>query len=71
MINGLTPGEYELTIGPMSVEISGEGGSRMMDRMPTVKQTVVVGPGADAVVTLLMTLKPEPPPPPAEIAVSF
>ena len=31
VIKGLTPGEYELTIGPMSVEISGEGGSRMVD----------------------------------------
>ena len=59
VIKGLTPGEYELTIGPMSVEISGEGGSRMANRMPTVKQTVVVGGGADAAVTLVMTLKPE------------
>ena len=64
VIRGLTPGEYELTIGPMSVEISGERGSRMMNRMPTVKQTVVVGAGADAEVTLVMTLKPEPPPQP-------
>lgn len=61
VIKGLTPGEYELTIGPMTVEISGAGGSRLMNRMPTVKQTVVVGAGADAVVTLVMTLKPEPP----------
>lgn len=61
VIKGLTPGEYELMIGPMSVEISGGGGSRMMDRMPTVKQTVVIGPGADAEVTLVMTLKPEGP----------
>jgi hypothetical protein len=59
VINGLIPGEYELTIGPMTVEISGEGGSRMMNRMPTVKQNVVVGAGADAFVTLVMTLKPE------------
>ncbi|HET6863447.1 MAG TPA: carboxypeptidase-like regulatory domain-containing protein [Pyrinomonadaceae bacterium] len=59
VIKGLIPGEYELTIGPMSVEISGEGGSRMMNRMPTVKQNVVVGAGADAFVTLVMTLKPE------------
>lgn len=64
VINGLTPGEYELTIGPMSVEISGEGGGRLMNRMPTVKQTVVVGAGADTAVTLVMTLKPEPPPRP-------
>ena len=61
VIKGLTPGEYELKIGPMSVEISGEGGSRMMNRMPTVRQTVAVGAGADAEVTLVMTLKPEPP----------
>ena len=64
VIKGLTPGEYELVIGPMSVEISGERGSRMMNRMPTVRQTVVVGAGADAEVTLVMTLKPEPPSPP-------
>ena len=62
VIKGLTPGEYELMIGPMSVEVSGEKGSRMMNRMPTVKQTVVVGAGADVAVTLVMTLKPEPPP---------
>jgi protocatechuate 3,4-dioxygenase beta subunit len=61
VIKGLTPGEYELTIGPMSVEISGEKGSRMMNRMPTVKQTVTVGAGTDAAVTLVMTLKPERP----------
>ena len=58
VIKGLVPGEYELMIGPMSVEISGERGSRMMNRMPTVKQTVAVGAGADAEVTLVMTLKP-------------
>ncbi len=57
VIKGLTPGEYELMIGPMSVEISGE----KMNRMPIVKQTVVVGAGTDADVTLVMTLKPEPP----------
>ena len=60
VIKGMIPGEYELLIGPMSVEISGERGSRMMDRMPTVRQTVQVGAGADAEVTLIMTLKPEP-----------
>ncbi|HEX6731961.1 MAG TPA: carboxypeptidase-like regulatory domain-containing protein [Pyrinomonadaceae bacterium] len=62
VIKGLTPGDYELLIGPMSVEISGERGSRMMNRMPTVRQTVAVGAGADAEVTLVMTLKPDPPP---------
>ena len=61
VIKGLTPGEYELMIGPMSVEISGERGSRMMNRMPTVKQTVTVVAGVDAEVTLVMTLPPEPP----------
>jgi len=60
VIKGLTPGEYELMIGPMSVEISGEGGIRKMNRMPTVKQTVVIEAGADASVTLVMTLKPAP-----------
>ena len=64
VIEGLTPGDYELMIGPMSVEISGERGSRMMNRMPTVRQTVALGPGADGEVTLVMTLKPEPPPRP-------
>ena len=58
VINGLTPGDYELVIGPMSVEISGERGSRMTNRMPTVRQTVAVAAGADAEVTLVMTLKP-------------
>lgn len=58
VITGLTPGDYELLIGPMSVEISGAGGSRMMNRMPTVKQTVTVGAGVDAEVTLVLTLKP-------------
>jgi len=61
VIKGLTPGEYELMIGPMSVEISGEGGIRKMNRMPTVKQTVTVGAGTDVDVTLVMTLKPDPP----------
>ena len=60
VIKGLTPGEYELVIGPMSVEISGERGTRTMDRMPTVRQTVAVGAGSDAEVTLVMTLRPEP-----------
>jgi hypothetical protein len=60
VIKGLTPGEYELVIGPMSVEISGERGSRMKNRMPTLRQTVGVGAGSDAQVTLVMTLKPEP-----------
>ena len=64
VITGLTPGDYELVIGPMSVEISGEKGSRMMNRMPTVRQTVTVRAGADAEVTLVMTLRPEPPSPP-------
>ena len=57
-------GEYELMIGPMTVEISGERGSRMTNRMPTVKQTVAVGAGLDVEVTLVMTLEPEPPAPP-------
>jgi hypothetical protein len=63
VIKGLMPGEYELMIGPMSVEVSGERGRSTMNRMPTVKQTVSVGPGAGAEVTLVMTLKPVPPPP--------
>jgi hypothetical protein len=62
VIKGLTPGDYELMIGPMSVEISGERGSRTMNRMPTVKQTVTVAAGSESEVILVMTLKPEPPP---------
>ena len=62
VIKDLTPGEYELMIGPMSVEVSGERGSRTMNRMPTVRQTVAVAAGVDAEVTLVMNLKPEPPP---------
>jgi hypothetical protein len=64
VIKRLTPGDYEFVIGPMSVEVSGERGSRMMNRMPTVRQTVAVRAGVDAEVTLVMTLKPEPPPRP-------
>jgi hypothetical protein len=64
VIKGLMPGEYELMIGPMSVEVSGERGSRTMNRMPTVKQTVTIGPGTDAEVTLVMTLNPVRPSPP-------
>ncbi len=64
LVKGLMPGEYELMIGPMSVEISGDRGGHTMNRMPTVKQTVAVGPGADAEVTLVMTLNPERPSPP-------
>jgi hypothetical protein len=64
VIKGLMPGEYELMIGPIGVEVSGERGSPTINRMPTVKQTVAVGPGADAEVTLVMTLKPVPPTPP-------
>jgi len=64
VIKGLMPGEYELMIGPRSVLVSGERGSRTMNRMATVKQTVAVGPGADAEITLVMTLKPVTQPPP-------
>jgi hypothetical protein len=63
VIKGLVPGEYELMIGPMSVYVSGDRGSRTTNRMPTVKQTVVVGAEADAEVTLVMTLKPVTQPP--------
>jgi len=61
VIKDLIPGEYELVIGPMSVEISGEKGSRMKNRMPTVKQTVAVGAGAEVEVSLTLILNPEPP----------
>jgi len=61
VIKDLIPGEYELVIGPMSVEISGEKGSRMKNRMPTVKQTVAVGAGSEVEVSLTLILNPEPP----------
>ena len=61
VIKDLIPGEYELVIGPMSVEISGEKGSRMKNRMPTVKQTVAVGAGAEVEVSLTLILNSEPP----------
>lgn len=64
VIKGLIPGEYELMIGPMSVYVSGDRGGRTMNRMPTVRQTVAVGAGADAEVTLVMRLKPLTQPPP-------
>lgn len=46
VIKGLVAGEYELMIGPMSVYVSGKGGSRTMSRMPTVKQIVTVAPNS-------------------------
>jgi len=61
VIKDLIPGEYELVIGPMSVEISGEKGSRMKNRMPTVKQTVAVGAGSEVEVSLTLILNSEPP----------
>jgi hypothetical protein len=64
MIKGLAPGEYELRIGPMSLEVFGEGGGRTISRMPTVRQTVTVEQGTDATVTLVLTLKPVTSPPP-------
>ncbi len=60
VIKGLIPGEYELMIGPMTVLASGERGSRTMNRMPTVRQTVVVGQETGAEVTLILNLKPNP-----------
>jgi len=54
------PGEYELLIGPMSVTISGPGGSANASRLPTVKQKVVLAPGVEQEVTLTLTLKPKP-----------
>jgi hypothetical protein len=64
VIKNLIPGEYELILGPMTVTISGEKGSSTMNRMPTVKQNVMVGQGVDAEVTLVLSLRPEPPSPP-------
>lgn len=57
-IGGLTPGEYELMVGPMSVEVSGEAGRETVSRMQTTKQTLVVVLGNNPEVTMVVTLAP-------------
>jgi hypothetical protein len=57
-IEKLVEGDYELMIGPMSVTVTGDAGGKTMSRMPTVKQTVNVNPGAVSEVTLALSLRP-------------
>jgi hypothetical protein len=58
-ITGLAPGEYELLVGPMSLSISGPGGRETALRMPTTRQKVVVLPGSNDEVNLIVTLAPK------------
>jgi protocatechuate 3,4-dioxygenase beta subunit len=58
VIEKLFTGNYELLIGPMSVEVTGDAGGKTMSRMPTVKQTVSVRSGAESAITLVLTLRP-------------
>jgi hypothetical protein len=53
------PGEYQFVIGPMTLTVSNEAGSKTMQRMPTVKQTAKVTAGAESEVTLVMKLNPQ------------
>jgi protocatechuate 3,4-dioxygenase beta subunit len=58
VIEKLFTGDYELMIGPMSVEVTGDAGGTTMSRMPTVKQTVSVRSGAESNITLVLSLRP-------------
>jgi protocatechuate 3,4-dioxygenase beta subunit len=58
VIEKLFTGDYELMIGPMSVEVTGDAGGKTMSRMPTVKQTVSVRSGAESDITLVLSLRP-------------
>jgi hypothetical protein len=57
-IEKLVEGDYELLIGPMGVTVTGDTGVKTMSRLPTVKQTVNVNPGAVSEVTLVLSMKP-------------
>jgi protocatechuate 3,4-dioxygenase beta subunit len=57
-IEKLVEGDYEVLIGPMGVTVTGDAGVKTMSRMPEVKQTVSVNPGAVSEVTLVLSLKP-------------
>jgi len=59
VIEKLQAGEYELIIGPMNVTVSNEAGSKTMNRLPTVKQTVKVTDAAESEVILIMKLNPQ------------
>lgn len=58
VIEKLVAGDYELLVGPMTVNVTGDAGGKTMGRMPTVKQTVSVKPGAESEVTLVLALTP-------------
>ena len=58
VIEKLFTGDYELLIGPMSVEVTGDAGGKTMSRIPTVKQTVSVRSGAESNITLVLSLRP-------------
>jgi hypothetical protein len=58
IVEKLFTGDYELMIGPMSVQVTGDAGGKTMSRMPTVKQTVSVRSGAESDITLVLTLRP-------------
>lgn len=57
-IQNLTEGEYEFTVGPMSVMHTSPAGSKTVSRMPTVKRSVAVRAGVEAEVTLVVALRP-------------
>ena len=56
VIEKLFAGDYELMIGPMSVEVTGDAGGKTISRMPTVKQTVSVRSGAESDIRLVISL---------------
>jgi hypothetical protein len=57
VIEKLFTGDYELMIGPMSVDVTGDAGGKSMSRMPTIKQTVSVRSGAESDITLVLSLR--------------
>jgi hypothetical protein len=62
LIQNLIPGEYELTIGPYTAYVIGNGvGAKLTrSRMPTVKRLVTVVAGGESQVALVLTLSPTP-----------
>jgi protocatechuate 3,4-dioxygenase beta subunit len=62
LIQNLVPGEYELTIGPYTAYVVGDGAGAKLtrSRMPTVKRMVTVVAGGESQVTLVLPLSPTP-----------
>ena len=58
IIEKLVAGDYEVMIGPMSLEVTDEAGAKTMSRLPTVKRQVTLPPGGAAEVTLVVALRP-------------